>query len=154
MLKEAAAQGHPPVAGTAMAPLAAKAEDVAKLSDLLAASKRPLFIFGGGAKHAEGVATMLHSIGAASFTTYAGRGVVAPDAPLHFGSTLARPGSADVIASADLVIAVGTELAEVETVNSAALTYLNRLSDWFFVAGRMANDGGKDDVLWVPGANR
>jgi 5-guanidino-2-oxopentanoate decarboxylase len=33
---------------------------------------------------------------------------------LHFGSTLARPGSADVIASADLVIAVGTELAEVD----------------------------------------
>nr|WP_176249484.1 5-guanidino-2-oxopentanoate decarboxylase [Sulfitobacter sp. HGT1] len=111
---EAAAQGHPPVAGTAMAPLAAKADDVAKLSDLLAASKRPLFIFGGGAKRAEGVATMLHRIGAASFTTYAGRGVVAPDAPLHFGSTLARPGSADVIASADLVIAVGTELAEVD----------------------------------------
>lgn len=47
-----------------------------------------------------------------------------------------------------------TELAEVEAVNPAALHYLNRLSDWFFVAGRMANDGGKDDVLWVPGANR
>lgn len=40
------------------------------------------------------------------------------------------------------------------TVNAAAVTYLNRLSDWFFVAARMANNGGKDDVLWVPGANR
>ena len=49
---------------------------------------------------------------------------------------------------------MSTELAEVETVNPAAIKYLNRLSDWFFVAGRMANDGGKDDVLWVPGANR
>ncbi|MCQ0092410.1 cob(I)yrinic acid a,c-diamide adenosyltransferase [Roseovarius sp. M141] len=47
-----------------------------------------------------------------------------------------------------------TELAQVETVNPAAIKYLNRLSDWFFVAGRMANNGGKDDVLWVPGANR
>lgn len=46
------------------------------------------------------------------------------------------------------------ELAELEDVNPAAVKYLNRLSDWFFVAGRMANDGGKDDVLWVPGANR
>jgi len=45
-------------------------------------------------------------------------------------------------------------LAESEAVNPAAVTYLNRLSDWFFVAGRVANDGGKGDVLWVPGANR
>ncbi len=47
-----------------------------------------------------------------------------------------------------------TQLATVETVNPAATMYLNRLSDWFFVAGRMANNSGKDDVLWVPGANR
>ena len=46
------------------------------------------------------------------------------------------------------------ELATVEAINPAAVKYLNRLSDWFFVAGRIANDGGKDDVLWVPGANR
>lgn len=45
-------------------------------------------------------------------------------------------------------------LAEQEDVNKAAVKYLNRLSDWFFVAARMANDAGKDDVLWVPGANR
>jgi cob(I)alamin adenosyltransferase len=46
------------------------------------------------------------------------------------------------------------ELATLETVNQAAVKYLNRLSDWFFVAARTANNGGKDDVLWVPGANR
>lgn len=46
------------------------------------------------------------------------------------------------------------ELATVESVNPAAVKYLNRLSDWFFQAGRIANDDGKNDVLWVPGANR
>ena len=45
-------------------------------------------------------------------------------------------------------------LAGDEDVNEAVVTYLNRLSDWFFVAARMANNGGKNDVLWVPGANR
>ncbi|MEM9966972.1 MAG: cob(I)yrinic acid a,c-diamide adenosyltransferase [Pseudomonadota bacterium] len=45
-------------------------------------------------------------------------------------------------------------LAEKESVNPAAARYLNRLSDWFFVAARVANNDGKDDVLWVPGANR
>lgn len=49
---------------------------------------------------------------------------------------------------------LSVELAGIETVNPAAVKYLNRLSDWFFVASRIANNGGKDDVLWVPGANR
>ena len=49
---------------------------------------------------------------------------------------------------------LATDLATRETVNDAAVRYLNRLSDWFFVAARMANNAGKDDVLWVPGANR
>ena len=46
------------------------------------------------------------------------------------------------------------ELASQESVNTHATKYLNRLSDWFFVAGRIANDDGRKDVLWVPGANR
>jgi cob(I)alamin adenosyltransferase len=46
------------------------------------------------------------------------------------------------------------ELATVESINPAAVKYLNRLSDWFFVAARIANDDGRADVLWVPGANR
>ncbi len=46
------------------------------------------------------------------------------------------------------------ELATMESVNEAAVKYLNRLSDWFFCAARVANDEGRADVLWVPGANR
>lgn len=49
---------------------------------------------------------------------------------------------------------LAVELAAAEGVNPAAARYLNRLSDWFFVAARVANDGGRADVLWVPGANR
>ncbi|MEP1767873.1 MAG: cob(I)yrinic acid a,c-diamide adenosyltransferase [Sulfitobacter sp.] len=49
---------------------------------------------------------------------------------------------------------LATELATAQNINDAAIKYLNRLSDWFFVAARMANNDGKDDVLWVPGANR
>ena len=46
------------------------------------------------------------------------------------------------------------ELAAAEPVNPEAVKYLNRLSDWFFVASRIANDGGSRDVLWVPGLTR
>jgi len=41
-----------------------------------------------------------------------------------------------------------------EEVSAASLKYVNRLSDFLFVAGRYANDRGKSDVLWVPGQNR
>lgn len=45
-------------------------------------------------------------------------------------------------------------LADNEPVNPAALAFINRLSDYLFVLCRMANDGGKQDVLWVPGSSR
>ncbi len=46
------------------------------------------------------------------------------------------------------------ELATVEAINAETIKYLNRLSDWFFVAARSANNVGENDVLWLPGANR
>jgi len=64
-------------------------------------------------------------------------------AHLHLCRTVARRAERLVV-----------ELTETEDVNASAIKYLNRLSDWFFVAARVANDAGKDDVLWVPGANR
>jgi cob(I)alamin adenosyltransferase len=44
--------------------------------------------------------------------------------------------------------------SEGERVGAPAIAYINRLSDFLFVAARFANDRGKGDILWVPGANR
>ena len=41
-----------------------------------------------------------------------------------------------------------------EPVGDAAIQYMNRLSDFLFVASRSANSNGAGDVLWVPGQNR
>lgn len=41
-----------------------------------------------------------------------------------------------------------------ETLSPVAIHYINRLSDFLFVASRTANDNGAGDVLWVPGQNR
>jgi cob(I)alamin adenosyltransferase len=49
---------------------------------------------------------------------------------------------------------VAVTLAAAEPVNPEAVRCLNRLSDWLFVAARVANDLGNGDILWIPGANR
>lgn len=41
-----------------------------------------------------------------------------------------------------------------EPVSDPAIKFVNRLSDFLFVAARYANDKGKSDVLWVPGSNQ
>jgi len=64
-------------------------------------------------------------------------------AHLHLARTVAR--------RAERLI---TELMEDQTANPLTVKYMNRLSDHFFVLGRVLNDGGKQDVLWRPGANR
>ena len=41
-----------------------------------------------------------------------------------------------------------------EPVSDAGIQYINRLSDFLFVASRSVNNNGAGDVLWVPGQNR
>ena len=83
--------------------------------DLLQNAERPLIIAGGGCVGAdEALRIVTQATGAASFSTYAGRGVFAHHDPLHFGSNLSRAGSQTIIGQADVVLAIGTELAEVD----------------------------------------
>ncbi len=90
-------------------------DEIDDLAKRLAKARRPLFLFGGGAIGASDAARrVVAQSGAASFCSYAGRGVIAGDDPLHFGSHLARPDSASIFARADLVVAVGTEIAQVD----------------------------------------
>jgi len=91
---------------------------VSQVFTALKAAKRPLIIFGGGAaRGAQAAATarlLLDMTGAACFTTYAANGLIPADHRLNFGACLGRGGAIDVIASADLVVVLGSELAEVD----------------------------------------
>jgi cob(I)alamin adenosyltransferase len=64
---------------------------------------------------------------------------------LHLARTVCRRAERMMVELAD---------KDKDGVSPAALKYVNRLSDFLFVAGRHANDKGARDVLWSPGANR
>ena len=66
-------------------------------------------------------------------------------AALHCARAVSRRAERSLVALAAI---------EGETVGEAALAYVNRLSDYLFVAARAANDDGRADVLWVPGASQ
>ncbi|CAN7253960.1 cob(I)yrinic acid a,c-diamide adenosyltransferase [Pararhizobium sp. LjRoot235] len=77
-----------------------------------------------------------------SFVLPGGSGAAAA---LHIARTVARRAERQMVELARM---------EGETVSHEALAYINRLSDFLFVAARWANGKGKSDVLWVPGKNR
>ena len=64
---------------------------------------------------------------------------------LHYARAVSRRAERSLVALA---------ATEGETVGEAALAYVNRLSDYLFVAARAANDDGRADVLWAPGASQ
>lgn len=64
---------------------------------------------------------------------------------LHLARTISRRAER-------LIVALAARKGEI--VGAPALRYINRLSDFLFVAARFANDKGRSDVTWVPGQNR
>ena len=70
-------------------------------------------------------------------------GGTAASAALHVARTISRRAERLMV-----------ELARKENVGAPALHYMNRLSDFLFVAARHVNNKGASDVLWTPGQNR
>jgi cob(I)alamin adenosyltransferase len=66
-------------------------------------------------------------------------------AALHLARTVARRAERAMVAA---------NAVEGENIGIEALKYINRVSDFLFVAARAVNGMGSRDVLWIPGANR
>ncbi|MGB3456225.1 MAG: cob(I)yrinic acid a,c-diamide adenosyltransferase [Litorimonas sp.] len=78
-----------------------------------------------------------------ALTSFILPGGSAPAAYLHLARTVARRAERTMVSFADG-----------DAVNPQAMAYINRLSDFLFVAARWCNGQGAGDVLWVPGASR
>jgi len=97
-------------------PAVADAGAVAKAATLIATARRPVIIAGGGIiDHGSLVTALAERIGAAVIPTTAAKGAVPDSHPLCVGSTLSQRPTQDLLRSADLVIAVGTELGETDS---------------------------------------
>ena len=62
---------------------------------------------------------------------------------LHMARTICRRAERSVVS-----------LRSQEKINNNTLVYLNRLSDWLFVASRVENQENSSEVLWAPGRNK
>jgi thiamine pyrophosphate-dependent acetolactate synthase large subunit-like protein len=90
-------------------------ETVAEAARRLAQAERPAVIYGGGAVEAAAeLAPLVERLGAVAVPTQAGKGILPDDHPRCLGGRLPRPEARAYLAEADVVLAVGTELAETD----------------------------------------
>jgi len=90
---------------------------VAAAAALLREARRPLLVLGGGAQDAAAEAlALVDQLGAMAVTTINGKGILPPGHPLSLGSTLPQPPVLEALTEADVVLAVGTELGETDTL--------------------------------------
>ena len=92
------------------------AEGIAQAAAMLQGATMPVILAGGGAVGTGAdLAAIAESLGAVLVTSTAGKGVVPDTHPLNLGAATVRPEAQDYIARADVILAVGTELAETDS---------------------------------------
>ncbi|GHS79179.1 hypothetical protein PAGU2196_00130 [Pseudomonas sp. PAGU 2196] len=88
---------------------------VAQMAERLAQAKRPLILAGGGALNAgASLARLAEQLQAPVALTINAKGLLASNHPLQIGSTQSLPATRALVAEADVVLAIGTELAETD----------------------------------------
>jgi acetolactate synthase-1/2/3 large subunit len=90
---------------------------IADAAQLLRGAKRPFIVLGGGTQDAADAACLLvDRLGMRTALTVNAKGVLAPDHPLNLGSRLPQRPVLDALQAADVVLAIGTELGETDTL--------------------------------------
>jgi len=103
-------------------------EDIERAVRVLASAQRPLLIAGGGARAAGQVLRQLVvALDGYIVTTAAGKGVVAESHPASLGASLPYRATQELVAASDVILAVGTELAETDLYTSLKLARSGKL---------------------------
>jgi 5-guanidino-2-oxopentanoate decarboxylase len=90
---------------------------------LLSTAARPIVIAGGGARHAgPELHRLVDTLDCPLVTTAAGKGLLAPNHPCNLGTSLHHHATQALIADADVVLAVGTEMSETDIYSALRLS--------------------------------
>ena len=124
-------------------------EALERAAAALGAARRPLLIAGGGARGAgEALARLADLLDGYLVTTTAGKGLLPEAHPAHLGASLPFQETQALIASADVIVAVGTELSETDFYTGTRLPFAARLIRIDLDPGKLADQYGAELPLW------
>ncbi|MGB1253880.1 MAG: thiamine pyrophosphate-dependent enzyme, partial [Candidatus Promineifilaceae bacterium] len=94
----------------------ASAEAIAQSAELLQSAETPVILVGGGAISAgDAIVQLAEHLQAAVISSNNGKGILPATHPLNLGATISRQPTLDYLAQADVVLAIGTELASTDS---------------------------------------
>jgi 5-guanidino-2-oxopentanoate decarboxylase len=124
-------------------------EAIDRALELLAAAKRPLIIAGGGSREAAHTLLRLADVlDCYLVTTTAGKGVLPESHPASLGASLQYRETQELVASADVVLAVGTELSETDFYSGTRLGFAGRLIRIDLDPAKLSDHYGAEVPVW------
>jgi 5-guanidino-2-oxopentanoate decarboxylase len=122
---------------------------VEQAHDLLASAERPMIVAGGGARGAgTQLRQLIEALDGYLVTTVAGKGLLPESHPANLGASLQFRATQELVAKADVVLAVGTELSETDFYSGARLEMTGRLIRIDIDATRLADHYAADVGIW------
>ena len=127
----------------------APAEQIDAAVRLLTVAARPIIIAGGGARHAGAeLHRLVDTLDCPLVTTTAGKGVLAESHPANLGTSLPYRATQTLIADADVVLAVGTELSETDIFMAMTLPMSGLLIRIDVDPAKLTDHYGADVPIW------
>lgn len=124
-------------------------EALQQATDLLAGAKRPVIIAGGGAVAAtDALLRLVDDLDGYLVTTTAAKGVLPEAHPANLGASLPYPETQELIASADVILAVGTELSETDFYTGTRLGFTGRLIRIDIDPDKLSDHYGAQVPVW------
>ena len=115
----------------------------------LASARRPLVIAGGGARGAEdALARLVDALDGYLVTTTAGKGLLPERHPANLGASLPYRETQDLVAAADVIVAVGTELSETDFYTGTRLPRAGRLIRIDLDPAKLSDHYGAEIPVW------
>jgi 5-guanidino-2-oxopentanoate decarboxylase len=122
---------------------------VEQARDLLAGAQRPMIVAGGGARAAgTQLRKLVETLDAYLVTTVAGKGLLPESHPANLGASLQFRATQELVARADVVLAVGTELSETDFYSGTRLEMTGRLIRIDIDATKLADHYAADVGIW------